>query len=198
MAQYTGTEWCFTINARNETKSAECFLQLKPFYDHLKTLPGVTYLAVKGERGENGNYHLQGFVIFATTFTRNQLKGLIGCSWMWAEKRSKDSTPSLAAAYVKKTETSWAAFPLIERGSLPMKDLTVPAEKKAPKKESKELKIFQKHMDDLEDMCDERGIDHRSREERFAALEDALICEWNKVSKDWEQSNGGLMRRKAM
>lgn len=129
MAQYTGREWVFTINAKDCLIEEECHKQLNPIYEHLKEMiePPIEYLVVKGERGANGNYHLQGYVMFASTITRNRVKEAFGCNWMYLEKRAKGSSPSLAAAYVKKTETSWDGFPILERGEVP-KGSTAPAE----------------------------------------------------------------------
>lgn len=117
MAQWCGKEWCFTINAPKESDEAEAEEFLSEFYDRCLTLD-CKYIAVKGECGESGNYHLQGFVVFKETKRFREIKELFACGSMHLEKRSNRSTNAQAANYVKKQETSWALFPLFESGAI--------------------------------------------------------------------------------
>lgn len=132
MAQWVGSEWVFTVNYKGpKTEEViadlddpedgmlsveDCaILQLNPIYLHLKELE-CKYLAVKGEYASR--YHLQGFIILNQKMNIKAVKELLGCPWIHLEKRSKDSTAVKAANYVKKLETTWDAFPLLETGSL--------------------------------------------------------------------------------
>jgi len=153
MAQHTGREWVFTINAKDTKNEQVACIQLKPIYEQLKKVE-ATYLVVKGECGESGNFHLQGYVMFASTLTRNQVKALFGCSWMWLEKRAKDSTPSLAQRYVMKEETSWASFPLVEIGTLPGTAISAHAKKSRYREEILQM-ISSRNLTSMEDLENE-------------------------------------------
>lgn len=115
MAQWRGHEWCFTINAPRGSDEIEAEAYLDKFYTNMLTLE-CKYLVCKGELGETGNYHLQGFVIFKESRTFRDIKEIFGCGKMHLEKRAARSTSKQAADYVKKPETSWDLFPLIEIG----------------------------------------------------------------------------------
>lgn len=117
MAQWIGAEWCFTINAPKNSDEEEAEQFLSEFYDRCMSLD-CKYLAVKGEVGELGNYHLQGFVIFNQKLRFREIKEIFACGSMHLEKRSNKSTNTQAANYVKKPETAWNIFPLFESGAM--------------------------------------------------------------------------------
>lgn len=118
MAQWIGHEWCFTINAPKNSSEEEAEEFLSPLFDHIRQLDQVKYVVVKGECGEFGNFHLQGFIILVAKLTMKEIKALFHCQTIHLEKRSNKSTNAQAAAYVKKPETYWPFFPLYEKGSL--------------------------------------------------------------------------------
>lgn len=117
MAQWVGAEWCFTINAPKDSDEPEAEEFLNEFYERCRDLD-CKYLVVKGEIGESGNYHLQGFVMFNQKRRFREIKEMFACGSMHLEKRANRSTNAQAANYVKKVETAWDLFPLIEKGAI--------------------------------------------------------------------------------
>ncbi len=127
MAQYTGKEWCFTFNPVDPEDEDDAEAQGDVFYYHV--VAGVEegiydYLCIAGEIGDSGNWHLQGYVMFKNTMTRNGIKALWDCDHLHLEKRAKLSTPLKASNYVchrgpHVDKTNWDRFPLLEAGALP-------------------------------------------------------------------------------
>lgn len=113
MAQWVGKMWCFTINAVKNSDETEAFWELEPFYEKCMELV-AEYIIVKGERGEEGNYHLQGYVRFAQDKRMKEVKDLFGCKKMHVEKCKGRESDNIR--YVSKIETTWNDFPLYERG----------------------------------------------------------------------------------
>lgn len=120
MAQWTNYEWCYTINAEKNSDEESAIAQLEDIYANAMGIDDVVYHICKGEVGESGNYHLQGFIFFNNKMTMKKVKKLFGCDDMHLEKRLDKSTAHKAAAYCRKEETAWDAFPLFEIGELPV------------------------------------------------------------------------------
>lgn len=122
MAQYRSTEWCYTINAPKNSDEETAIEFLEPLYDLAMGLDAV-YHVCKGEVGESGNYHLQGFIMFDRIYNRSEVKEMFDfkVSKIHVEKRADKSSCWKAADYCKKPETAWDAFPLFELGELPVK-----------------------------------------------------------------------------
>lgn len=122
MAQWTGKEWCFTINAPKNSDEDEAEEYLTLFYERCMAME-CEYLACRGEVGDSGNYHLQGFVIFENKRTMKSVKLEFMCPEMHLEKMSAKSSRAAAADYVchrgkHEDKTKWDKFPLIELGDL--------------------------------------------------------------------------------
>lgn len=126
MAQWTGKEWCFTINAPKGSDEDEADAFLGAYYEIIIGID-CKYCCVNGEIGDSGNYHLQGFIIFNEDRQFKELKlSEFRCPTMHLEKKSKLSTVEQAADYVchrgkHEDKISWERYPLIELGALPPK-----------------------------------------------------------------------------
>lgn len=104
--------WCFTINNPEYERPGhpETDYWFTPHINHeqqmcdeqtMKRL-GVTYLVCQEERGEEGTFHLQGFVIFEKKKRLTWLKRNVNERAHWEVARA---TPQKAAEYCKKQET---------------------------------------------------------------------------------------------
>lgn len=118
MAQWTGKRWCFTINAKKNSDEDEAFWELAEYWEAMNEID-VAYLICKGEQGEMGNYHLQGYVTFKCPMKMKEIKALFGCPHMHLEKCKGDEDDNIA--YVSKVETAWNMFQLKVRDHRPKK-----------------------------------------------------------------------------
>lgn len=123
MAQWIGNEWCFTVNAPKNCDELEAENFIHPIYNSLGNID-CKYLCVRGEVGEQGNFHLQGFVIFNEKRKFKDVKEEIHRT-CHLEKRAKTSSAEAASDYVchrgkhENKGGKWPMFPLLEYGVFP-------------------------------------------------------------------------------
>lgn len=119
MNQYTGFDWCITANATRASDEWTAFSELVTLYQNLQLPDDIReYSVVKGEFVTN--YHLQAFIQFKFEMNKRDviqyLKEISAGVNCYVAKRL--GSPTQAAEYCSKAESSWEFFPLVSYGEL--------------------------------------------------------------------------------